>query len=470
VNGILLGGFVGLMMTGLPIAIAMCIGSLLYIWISGTIPPLTVVHRMVGGVDSFPLLAVPFFILAGNLMNSAGITNRIYNFALALVGWLKGGLGHVNVVGSVIFAGMSGTAVADAGGLGTIEIKAMQDHGYPTEFAVGITAASATLGPIIPPSLPMVIYGVQANTSIGKLFAGGFLPGTLMAIFMMAMVAYYAHVRKYGSDIAFSWPRMGRAFFELGFVAITAGALYVLWSAEGEKYGGLVRFGIPLVAVCVADKLFKFEAFMALLTPVILIGGMASGLFTPTEAAVAAVAWALFLGFAWYRTMSWRMLIKVSMETIENTAVVLFIVAAASIFAWVLTTTRVTDAIGAWVLSISDNPLVFLLLANIFLLFVGCFMETIAAITILVPVFMPIIAKLGIDPVHFGLVMVLNLMIGLLTPPVGVVLFVLQKVAKISFEATVRAVMPWLIPLFVTLAIITYVPQTVLWLPSILYK
>jgi TRAP-type C4-dicarboxylate transport system permease large subunit len=470
VNGILLGGFVGLMMTGLPIAIAMCIGSLLYIWISGTIPPLTVVHRMVGGVDSFPLLAVPFFILAGNLMNSAGITNRIYNFALALVGWLKGGLGHVNVVGSVIFAGMSGTAVADAGGLGTIEIKAMQDHGYPTEFAVGITAASATLGPIIPPSLPMVIYGVQANTSIGKLFAGGFLPGTLMAIFMMAMVAYYAHVRKYGSDIAFSWPRMGRAFFELGFVAITAGALYVLWSAEGEKYGGLVRFGIPLVAVCVADKLFKFEAFMALLTPVILIGGMASGLFTPTEAAVAAVAWALFLGFAWYRTMSWRMLIKVSMETIETTAVVLFIVAAASIFAWVLTTTRVTDAIGAWVLSISDNPLVFLLLANIFLLFVGCFMETIAAITILVPVFMPIIAKLGIDPVHFGLVMVLNLMIGLLTPPVGVVLFVLQKVAKISFEATVRAVMPWLIPLFVTLAIITYVPQTVLWLPSILYK
>jgi TRAP-type C4-dicarboxylate transport system permease large subunit len=468
-NSILLGGFVGLMMTGLPIAIAMCIGALLYIWISGTIPPLTVVHRMVGEVDSFPLLAVPFFILAGNLMNSAGITNRIYNFALALVGWLKGGLGHVNVVGSVIFAGMSGTAVADAGGLGTIEIKAMQDHGYPTEFAVGITAASATLGPIIPPSLPMVIYGVQANTSIGKLFAGGFLPGALMAIFMMVMVAYYAHIRKYGSDIAFSWPRMGRAFFELFFVTLTAAALYFLWAAEGEKFGGLVRFGVPLVAVCIADRLFRFEAFMALLTPVILIGGMASGLFTPTEAAVAAVAWALFLGFLWYRTMSWRMLVKVSMETIETTAVVLFIVASASIFAWVLTTTRVTDAIGAWVLSISDNPLVFLLLANLFLLFVGCFMETIAAITILVPVFMPIIAKLGIDPVHFGLVMVLNLMIGLLTPPVGLVLFVLQKVARLSFEATVKAVLPWLIPLFATLAIITYVPQTVLWLPSILY-
>ena len=467
-NSLLLGGFLALMMTGVPIAIAMCIASLLYIWFSGSIPPLTVVHRMVGGVDSFPLLAVPFFILAGNLMNSAGITNRIYNFALALVGWLKGGLGHVNVVGSVIFAGMSGTAVADAGGLGTIEIKAMRDHGYPTEFAVGITAASATLGPIIPPSLPMVIYGVQANTSIGKLFAGGFLPGTLMAIFMMGMVAYYAHVRKYGADIAFSWNRMGRAFFELGFVAITAVVLYFLWSSE--TLPGWVRFGLPLIGVLIADKFFKFEAFMALLTPVILIGGMASGLFTPTEAAVAAVAWALFLGFGWYKTMSWKMLVKVSMETIETTAVVLFIVASASIFAWVLTTTRITDAIGEWVLSISDNPLVFLLLANIFLLFVGCFMETIAAITILVPVFMPIVAKLGIDPVHFGLIMVLNLMIGLLTPPVGMVLFILQKVARISFEGTVRAVMPWLVPLLVTLAIITYVPQTVLWLPSIFYK
>ena len=191
-NSLLFGGFLAALMTGLPIAMAMALAALLYIWISGTIPPLTVIHRMVGGVDSFPLLAVPFFILAGNLMNSAGITNRIYNFALALVGWLKGGLGHVNVVGSVIFAGMSGTAIADAGGLGTIEIKAMKDHGYPAEFAVGITAASATLGPIIPPSLPMVIYGVQANVSIGKLFAAGFIPGAVMGLLMMALVSYYA--------------------------------------------------------------------------------------------------------------------------------------------------------------------------------------------------------------------------------------------------------------------------------------
>ena len=337
------------------------------------------------------------------------------------------------MVGSVIFAGMSGTAVADAGGLGTIEIKAMQDHGYPTEFAVGITAASATLGPIIPPSLPMVIYGVQANTSIGKLFAGGFMPGTLMAIFMMVMVAYYAHVRKYGADIAFSWPRMGRAFFELGAVAMAAVTLYFLLGSD-ECSAASSASACRSSRFCVADKVFKFEAFMALLTPVILIGGMASGLFTPTEAAVAAVAWALFLGFVWYRTMNWRMLVKVSMETIETTSVVLFIVASASIFAWVLTTTQVTDAIadlGALDLRQSAGLPA---LANIFLLFVGCFMETIAAITILVPVFMPIIAKLGIDPVHFGLVMVLNLMIGLLTPPVGMVLFVLQKVARLSFE------------------------------------
>jgi tripartite ATP-independent transporter DctM subunit len=243
--------------------------------------------------------------------------------------------------------------------------------------------------------------------------------------------------------------------------------LYYLWSQE--TMSGWLRFGAPLLAVMIADRVFRFEAFMALLTPVILIGGMASGLFTPTEAAVAAVAWALFLGFVWYRSLSWRMLMKVSMETIETTAVVLFIVASASIFAWVLTTTQVTDQIAQIVLSISDNPLVFLLLANLFLLFIGCFLETIAAITILVPVLVPIALKLGIDPVHFGLILVLNLMIGLLTPPMGMVLFVLQKVARISFDQTVRAILPWLAPLLVTLALITYVPQIVLWLPNVIY-
>src|SRR4051812_31454615 len=208
--------FLLLMSGGIPVAVAMAGSSLLYILWTGNLPPFVVIHRMVSGIDSFPLLAVPFFILAGNLMNNAGITNRIYNYALALVGWLKGGLGHVNVVGSVVFAGMSGTAIADAAGLGTIEIKAMKDHGYDTEFAVGVTAASATLGPIIPPSLPFVIYGMMANVSVGALFLAGILPGVLMAVLMMFTVAYFAHKNGWGADVAFEWPRVLKGLAELG--------------------------------------------------------------------------------------------------------------------------------------------------------------------------------------------------------------------------------------------------------------
>src|SRR5476649_2657097 len=224
----LLTGFLALMVSGLPVAMAMAIASLVYVMISGTVPDFVVIHRMYGGVDSFPLLAVPFFIWAGNLMNSAGITNRIYNFALALVGWMKGGLGHVNVVGSMIFAGMSGTAIADAAGLGTIEIKAMNDHGYPIEFSVGVTAASATLGPIIPPSLPFVIYGMMANVSVGALFLAGILPGAVMAILMMLTVAFYAHKNKWGSDVPFQWARVGKALFE---AAIVMGWPAAIWGA-----------------------------------------------------------------------------------------------------------------------------------------------------------------------------------------------------------------------------------------------
>src|SRR3979409_2325047 len=208
-GGGLLGGFLALMVSGLPVALAMIVASLAYVMISGTVPDFVVIHRMYGGIDSFPLLAVPFFIWAGNLMNSAGITNRIYNFALALVGWMKGGLGHVNVVGSMIFSGMSGTAIAAAGGLGTIEIKAMKDHGYPIEFSVGVTAASATLGPIIPPSLPFVIYGMMANVSIGALFMGGFIPGAVMTIFIMLYVTYCARKYNMGSDQIFNWKVLG---------------------------------------------------------------------------------------------------------------------------------------------------------------------------------------------------------------------------------------------------------------------
>src|SRR5450631_1447329 len=203
--------FLGLMASGIPVAMAMAGASLVYVAATGDIPQYVVIHRMFGGLDSFPLLAVPFFILAGNLMNSAGITNRIYNFALSLVGWFKGGLGHVNVIGSVIFAGMSGTAIADAAGLGTIEIKAMRDHGYDLGFSVGVTAASATLGPIIPPSLPFVIYGMMANVSVGQLFVAGILPGGVMAILMMLTVAFYAHKYHWGGDVVFSWGRFGKS-------------------------------------------------------------------------------------------------------------------------------------------------------------------------------------------------------------------------------------------------------------------
>ncbi|MGE5714846.1 MAG: TRAP transporter large permease, partial [Betaproteobacteria bacterium] len=212
--------FLGLMGTGVPVAIAMAGSSLIFVMATGTVPDFVVIHRMVNGIDSFPLLAVPFFILAGNLMNSAGITNRIYNFALALVGWLRGGLGHVNVLGSMIFAGMSGTAIGDAAGLGTIEIKAMRDHGYSAEFAVGVTAASATLGPIIPPSLPFVIYAMFANVSVGALFLAGILPGVVLALLMMVTVAYFAHRNQWGGDVRFEWARIVKALTELLVVAL----------------------------------------------------------------------------------------------------------------------------------------------------------------------------------------------------------------------------------------------------------
>lgn len=459
--------FLAFMATGLPVAIAMAGSSLVYIFISGNTPPFVVIHRMISGIDSFPLLAVPFFILAGNLMNNAGITTRIYNFALALVGWMKGGLGHVNVVGSVVFAGMSGAAIADAAGLGTIEIKAMQEHGYDTEFAVGVTAASATLGPIIPPSLPFVIYGMMSNVSIGALFLAGILPGLFMAIAMMATVAYFAHKNGWGGDVRFEWARVSKALIELAVVLGWPVLLWLLIEKAGLPAQATVLVG--LVALFAADKMFRFEAVLPIMTPVLLIGGMTTGIFTPTEGAIAACIWAMVLGFAWYRTLSFKMFVKVCLDTVETTSTVLFIVAAASIFGWMLTATGVTTAIGEWVLGFTRDPLTFLFMANLLMLFVGCFLEPTAAITILVPILLPICLQLGVDPVHFGLVMVLNLMIGLLHPPMGMVLFVLARVANLSVERTTMAILPWLIPLLGSLLLITCFPQAVLWLPKMFY-
>src|SRR5512145_1459478 len=256
--------FLLLMSGGIPVAIAMAGSSLLYIIASGNLPPFAVVHRMIGGVDSFPLLAVPFFIFAGNLMNSAGITNRIYNFALSLVGWLRGGLGHVNVVGSVVFAGMSGTAIGDAAGLGTIEIKAMRDHGYSKEFAVGVTAASATLGPIIPPSLPFVIYAMFANVSVGALFLAGILPGVVLALLMMVTVAYFAHRNKWGGDIRFEWARIFKALTELAVVALFPVVIWALTTRAGLPHVPTVVS--VLAALLIADRVFRFNAVLPIMT------------------------------------------------------------------------------------------------------------------------------------------------------------------------------------------------------------
>ena len=412
--------FLIVLLAGVPVFIALAGSSLIYTHFLAGIPDFVILHRMAGGIDSFPLLAVPFFILAGNLMNSAGITNRIYDFAVALCGWMRGGLAHVNIMGSVIFAGMSGTAIADAAGLGTIEIKAMKDHGYSTEFSVGVTAASATLGPIIPPSLPFVIYGMMANVSIGALFLGGFIPGAVMTIFMMLYVSYCARRYNMGRDQAFN--------------------LRVL--------------GVTFVA-----------ALPPLLTPVIILGGMTFGWFTPTEAAIAACTWAILLGLLLYRSLSMKQFYKVTMDTIETTAGVLLIVGAASLFGWVLTTTRLTEYAAEALLSYTNNRYVILLLINVLLLVIGCFLEPIASISILVPVLMPIITKVGIDPVHFGVMMTLNLMIGLLHPPLGMVLFVLARISKLSIERTTMAILPWLIPLLASLIAITLIPELTLWLP-----
>lgn len=459
---ILIVSFLGLMLCGLPVAVSMAGGSLIYILVSGSVPDIVLAQRMIAGIESFPLLAVPFFILAGNLMNIAGITTRIYDFAVALVGWMKGGLGQVNIIGSVIFSGMSGTAIADAAGLGAIEIKAMKEHGYSTEFAVGVTAASATLGPIIPPSLPFVIYGMMANVSIGALFVAGILPGLFMTGLMMATVAYFARRNGWGGDVAFNWGRLGGATLEILLVLAFPMAV---WLAVMAGASVNMATGVAFVALMVLDWRFNFSAVLALMAPVILIGGMTMGWFTPTEAAVAAVIWALFLGLVRYRSMTIRTLAQATFETIETTASVLFIVTAASIFAWLLTTTQAAQALADWILSITSNKWVFLLLANLLILFVGCFIDTIAAITILVPILLPIVLKLGIDPIQFGIIMTLNLMVGLLHPPLGMVLFVLARISKLSVERTTMAILPWLVPLIGALIVITYVPALTLWLP-----
>jgi tripartite ATP-independent transporter DctM subunit len=379
---------------------------------------------MVAGPNSFVLLAIPFFIFAGNLLNESGVTNRIFDFSSKLVGHIRGGLGHVNVVASMIFAGMSGAAVADAGGLGVIEVKAMREAKYPESMTIGVTAASATIGPIIPPSLIAVVYASVAQESVGRLFAAGFVPGVLMGLSLMVLV--YMQGRKLGLAV--------------------------------ENRATLKGIGASF-----------FTTFWSLLTPGIILGGIFLGVSTPTEAAAVACLYSLILGFLIYREMTFKGFYRALVAALVTTVQVMFIVAAATLFAWILAKEKVPVLVANFMLTQFDNYYVILLVINLVLLLVGCFMETVAAINILVPVFLPLIEKLGIDPVHFGIIVILNLTIGLLTPPFGTVLFVLSSVAKVTVEDVARHTLIYLIPLFIVLILLALYPPLTLALPTLLF-
>lgn len=411
------------MLAGVPLFASMGLAAFAFTSLGGLSSSI-VPQKIAQTANSFPLLAAPLFILMGNILNSAGITERIFAFATAIVGWMRGGLCHANIIASVIFSGMSGSAVADAAGVGTIEIKAMVDEGYDPETAAAITAASATIGPIIPPSLPMVIYGVTADVSIGALFLAGIIPGFLMAGALMAMVAVVATRR--------NLPR--HPFPGLGGV----------WLA------------------------FR-KAFWALMAPVVLFGGMMSGYFTPTEAAAVATIYALILGLFVYRDFDLNKLPKIVVETVETTGVVFALLMAAGALGWCMSISRVPQTIAPAIVENISNPIVFLLVCNVILLVVGCFMEALAAMLILIPILAPAAAQFGIDPVHFGLMFIFNLILGTIHPPVGVVIFVTAKIAGISFEAMSKAIMPWLIPLLATLLLITVWPPLTTWLPRLFY-
>ena len=408
----------------MPVALALGIPSVIYFIFDKSLPNFTAIQRMVAGANTYPLLAVPFFIFAGNLMNTGGVTKRIFDFANNLVGHIKGGLGHVNVVASIIFAGMSGAAIADAGGLGTIEIKAMRRAGYNDSLTLGITAASSTIGPIIPPSLPVVVYAVVASCSVGRLFAAGIIPGFMMGLALMIMIYFLSD--KYNTPVE----------KKSNFKMIISSFLTAFWS---------------------------------LLTPAIILGGIFFGIFTPTEAAAIASVYAVILGCFIYRDMGFKQLWYVVKISMISTVQVMFIVVSATLFAWILAREQVPQAVAHYILSLSHNYYLILFFINLVLLIVGMFMETIASINILVPVLIPVIAELGIDPVQFGVIMILNLMIGLLTPPFGTVLFVLSGVAKVSVEKVAKDTAIFLIPLLGVLLLIVLFPQLTLFLPNLIF-
>lgn len=418
----LFGGWFGLMVLGMPVGFSLIVASV--IWMLATGQGINfAAQRMVAGLNSFPLLAIPFFILTAQLMNTSGVTERLFAFAKALVGHIAGGLGHVNVMASLLFSGMSGSAVADAAGLGQLEIKAMRDAGYDDKFAGSLSAASAIIGPLVPPSIPMVIYGVIANTSIGGLFLGGIVPGLMCSAALMIAVYIIALRRGY--------PRETRA---------SASQLWITFR----------------------------RALVPLMTPVIIVGGIFSGLFSPTEAAVVAALYALFLGFVVYRELTFAILVNVLRETVKHTAAVGLLIMGVSVFGYIIAREQVPQHAAAFFLGWAETPLQFLLLVSLMLFILGTFIESLAILLLIVPVLVPVAMSFGIDPVHFGIVVIMNLMIGILTPPMGVALFVISSVGKIPFRDLATGILPFLLPLVSVLILLILFPGLVTFLPDLL--
>jgi C4-dicarboxylate transporter DctM subunit len=414
---------IGLMLLGVPIVVSMGLTAALFFVILGEPEHLIMVPaRMYASTTGFTLLAIPFFILAGNLMNTGGMTSRLFQFCQNLVGHIRGGLGHVNVVANMIVAGMSGSAIADAAGVGVVAMNAMSKAGFDRAFSAGVSAAAATIGPIIPPSIPMVIFGCMTGVSVGRLFLGGFVPGLLMGLGLMVTV-YITSVKR-------GYPTQPRASFK-----------EILLSFRG--------------------------AWSAILAPIIIVGGILTGVFTPTEASVAASFYAVVISIFIYREVNMKRLIDIVMDTVDQTVRVLFIISAAGLFGWLLIQQRVPEAVIQFLLNLSHDPLVLLLIINVILLVLGCFMEAISVMLLTIPIFMPLVVKVGIDPVHFGVVMTFNLMVALLTPPVGMVLYTVSCVGEVPLWELASELKWHILSLIACLLLITYIPGLVTWVPNL---
>ena len=417
---LLVVSFLALMLLGMPVAISMGLSSV-FVMYMGHMPLVSAAQKACTGIDSFLFVAIPLFILTGELMNYSKITDRIFVFAKAVVGRIPGGLAHACVFANVIFAGMSGSAIADASGLGTVEIKAMKDNGFDEEFSASITAASSTIGPIIPPSIPMVIYGGMAEVSVGKLFMGGVGPGVLMAAFLSMFVIYYALKRHYPVRETMTWNAIITSFF---------------------------------------------KAIIPLLTPLIVLGGIVTGYFTATEASAIAAFYALIVGFFVYRQLGVRQTFKIFQGSAISTSNVMVIIGCASVFSFVLNQLGAGRMLTDFVSAGNYTPFQVVVVISVVVFIMGMFMESGAILILLVPIVLPVLRALNIDLIYFGVVLVLNLMIGMVTPPVGMVLFVVTKIANISFERMTRGILPFLIPLVAVLVLSICVPEVVTWLPN----